>query len=354
MLTILGARPQFIKAAVVSRSFTEYGDKIKETILHTGQHFEYKMDKIFFNELNIPSPRYNLNINSLSHGAMTGLMLTNIERIILDEHPDFVLVYGDTNSTLAGALAAAKLNVRIAHVEAGLRSFNTLMPEEINRILTDRVSNFLFCPTEKAVKNLRAEGFENFGCNIIQSGDVMYDLALKYMVKIKNEDLPACGIENHEYILCTIHREENTNDPIRFSSIIEALNEIARNISVVFPVHPRIRNLLSNYKLDPNIKIFEPFGYFDMMKILNKCRMVFTDSGGLQKESFFYKKNCIILRDETEWTELVDYGFNIIAGTQKENIIRCFELMKQRKSDFEIQLFGDGFAGDKIAASLLQ
>ncbi len=353
ILTIIGARPQFIKAAVVSHAFSGY-ENIRETIVHTGQHFDYNMDKIFFNELKIPSPKYNLNINSLSHGAMTGQMLVNIEKIILDEVPDFILVYGDTNSTLAGALAAKKLHVRIAHVEAGLRSFNTLMPEEINRILTDRMSDILFCPTSKAIENLNLEGFKNFGCSIIKSGDVMYDLALTYMPKIKDAGFPVSSMEDREYILCTIHREENTNDPVRFSSIIDALNRIANDTVVLLPAHPRIRNLLSKYKLVSNIRILEPFGYFDMMKLLNNCLMVITDSGGLQKEAYFFKKKCITIREQTEWTELVDVGMNVIAGTNTQDIYDYFEMMKKKEGNFSRELFGDGHAGQKIAASLLQ
>ncbi len=354
IITIIGARPQFIKAAVVSSAFSKYEEAISETIVHTGQHFDYNMNEIFFNELNIPSPKYNLNINSLAHGAMTGQMLANIEKIILDEVPDLVLVYGDTNSTLAGALAAKKLHIKIAHVEAGLRSYNNLMPEEINRILTDRISDILFCPTDKAVDNLRLEGFQNFGCSIINCGDVMFDLALSYMPKIKKGELPLYDLKNQEFILCTIHREENTNDPERFSSIIEALNEIARDTFVVIPAHPRIKDIISKYRLTSKIRIFEPFGYLDMMKLLHNCRMVITDSGGLQKESFFFKKKCIIIREQTEWTELVDYGFNMVAGTNKEKILNCYEELKQRKCNYDINLYGDGHAGEKIAISLLQ
>ncbi len=354
IITVIGARPQFIKAAVVSRAFSKYEEAINETIVHTGQHFDYNMNEIFFNELDIPSPKYNLNINSLGHGAMTGQMLENIEKIILDEVPDLVLVYGDTNSTLAGALAAKKLHIKIAHVEAGLRSYNNLMPEEINRILTDRISDTLFCPTDKAVDNLRLEGFQNFGCSIIKCGDVMFDLALSCMPKIKKGELPLSDLKNEKFILCTIHREENTNDQERFSSIIEALNEISNDTIVVIPAHPRIRDVISKFRITSKIRIFEPFGYFDMMKLLQNCQMVITDSGGLQKESFFFKKNCMIIREQTEWTELVDHGFNMIAGTNKEKIVNCYEELKQRKCNFDVNLFGDGHAGEKIAASLLQ
>ena len=354
LLTILGARPQFIKAAVVSRALTEQGNSVIETIVHTGQHFDYNMDKIFFNELNIPSPKYNLNINSLGHGAMTGLMLEKIEAIILDEKPNIVVVYGDTNSTLAGALAAKKLHIKIAHIEAGLRSFNTSMPEEVNRILTDRMSDILYCPTDKALENLRLEGYQNFGCRILKSGDVMFDLAKYYTPKIKTIDFPVSEVKNKEYVLCTIHREENTSRPERFSSIIAALNVIAEDTLVVLPAHPRIRSILPNVTINSNIKILEPLGYFGMMKLVDNCQLVLTDSGGLQKEAFFFKKNCVILREQTEWTELVEHGFNMISGIERDHIYNCYKEMKHRDNNFDIDLFGNGHAGEIIVDSLLQ
>lgn len=285
IITIIGARPQFIKAAILSKTFSESG-KINEVIIHTGQHFDFNMDKIFFNELKIPEPIYNLNINSLSHGIMTGRMLIQIEKILFDEKPDYVLVYGDTNSTLAGALAAKKLYINLIHVEAGLRSFNMRMPEEINRILTDRISDLLFCPTDNAVQNLLNEGFQNFACTIINSGDVMLDLVI-YFQKT-NKDLKNPYLSMKDFILCTIHREENTQNSDRLISILNGLNRLSREIEIILPLHPRTRKIINDLNLKINFKTIEPVGYFKMMNLLQKCKLVITDSGGLQKEAFFF------------------------------------------------------------------
>jgi UDP-GlcNAc3NAcA epimerase len=353
ILTVIGARPQFIKAAVVSRVINQ-NKNVKETIVHTGQHFDINMDKIFFDELNIPSPKYNLNINSLTHGAMTGMMLLNIEKIIMEENPDLVLVYGDTNSTLAGALAAKKLHIKIAHVEAGLRSFNSRMPEEINRILTDRVSDFLFCPTEKAVNNLSNEGFNNFDCRIINCGDVMLDLAMLFKEAIQNRAFPLPELKDKDYIICTLHREENTSDLKAFRSITDALNKISEETKIILPVHPRTKKLLAENEIKLNFNVVEPLGYLDMMKLLSDSKLVMTDSGGLQKEAFFFGRNCVTLREQTEWTELVDNGFNVVAGTEKEDIYNSYSEMIQRKNNFKIDLYGNGRAAEKIVNTLIQ
>jgi UDP-GlcNAc3NAcA epimerase len=271
--------------------------------------------------MKIPKPEYNLAINSLSHGAMTGRMMEEIEKVILEEKPDWVLVYGDTNSTIAGSLAAKKQHIKVAHVEAGLRSFNMDMPEEINRILTDRISDILFCPTQTAVDNLKNEGYDNIDTKLINCGDVMLDAALYYagMSSKLNIDLP------QRFILSTVHRAENTDNPERLKNIFSALSEISKEISVVLPLHPRTRHILEKSKIDcHNLHIIEPVGYLEMVDLLKNCEMVMTDSGGLQKEAYFFQKKCLTLRDETEWLELVQNGFNKLVGADRNYIISGF------------------------------
>jgi UDP-GlcNAc3NAcA epimerase len=285
IFTVIGARPQFIKAATVSRAIANEPD-LEEIIIHTGQHFDDNMSRIFFQELEIPLPAYNLDIHSLGHGAMTGRMLEKLEELMIKEKPDFVLVYGDTNSTLAGALAASKLHIPVAHVEAGLRSFNMLMPEEVNRILTDRISRILFCPTQTALDNLQKEGFAGFDCHLVNAGDVMFDAALFYTNKSRKPLQPIPS----DFILATLHRAENTDNPERLTEIFEALSEVARKKKVVLPLHPRTRKIVHNSGLDDlsdNIVVTEPLGYLNMIWLLKNCNMVMTDSGGLQKRLTF-------------------------------------------------------------------
>ena len=348
IVTIVGARPQFIKAAALSRKLKEYNN-IDEIIIHTGQHFDANMSDVFFEQMDIPKPDYNLNINGLSHGAMTGQMLEKIEKVLLDEKPDWVLVYGDTNSTIAGALAAKKLHINLAHVEAGLRSFNMDMPEEINRILTDRISDILFCPTQTAIENLKKEGYENINCKIVNSGDIMQDAAIFYSQKEQKPDIDL----PEKFILTTIHRAENTDNPERLKAILEALNEIAEETTVILPLHPRTKKIIqkSGYNLG-KLKIIEPVGYLEMVYMLNRCTLVMTDSGGLQKEAFFFQKPCITLRDETEWVELVENNFNQLAGADKNKIL---ELYKNHKfnTDFSVKLYGGGKAAENIIINLL-
>jgi UDP-GlcNAc3NAcA epimerase len=348
IVTILGARPQFIKAGSISREIAKHKD-IEEVIVHTGQHFDTNMSDIFFKEMKIPTPHYNLDINGLSHGAMTGQMLEKIEDILIKEKPDWVMVYGDTNSTLAGALSASKLHIRVAHIEAGLRSFNIKMPEEINRILTDRISNILFCPTSTAVNNLKNEGFDDFDCKIVNSGDVMYDGTLFYKELSKK---PSCDISD-DFILCTIHRAENTDDEFRLISIFEALHEIAKDRQVILPLHPRTKKIIENLNIDTdNLTIINPVGYLEMVWLIKNCKLVMTDSGGLQKEAYFFKKPCITLRDETEWVELVDGGFNILVGADKDKIVKAtYETFWSE--EWESNLYGDGCASEKIIQELL-
>ncbi|KGM96424.1 UDP-N-acetylglucosamine 2-epimerase [Clostridium novyi A str. 4552] len=342
IITIIGARPQFIKAAAVSNIIRENDEEI---IVHTGQHYDENMSKIFFEELGIPYPDYNLSVGSGNHGAQTGKMLEKIEDILLQEKPDCVLVYGDTNSTIAGALAASKLLIPVAHVEAGLRSFNMAMPEEQNRILTDHISKYLFAPTETAVKNLDNEGIKN---RVYNCGDVMFDAILhfKKVAEQKSTILETLGLKEKEYLLATIHRAENTNDINRFTNIIEALNESGANI--VLPLHPRSQKYIENYnlKFSDNVKIIDPVGYLDMIILEANSKKIVSDSGGVQKEAFFLDVPCITLRDETEWIETVDNGWNIIVGADKAKIkdaILNFEPNQEKKNSF-----GDGNAAERI------
>lgn len=349
ILTILGARPQFIKAGTVSREILKYED-LEEIIVHTGQHYDINMSDIFFQEMRIPKPKYFLGIGGKSHGAMTGQMVEKIEEIVLAEKPDWVLVYGDTNSTLAGALVASKLDIKLAHIEAGLRSFNMKMPEEVNRILTDRVSDILFCPTEAAIENLKQEGFDTFPCCVIKSGDVMQDGALFYKQFAKK---PKCLIDN-DYVLATIHRAENTDDFERLEEIFTALNEIGKIRQVILPLHPRTRNIVEGSELDAKyITVIEPVGYLEMVWLIENSKIIMTDSGGLQKEAFFFQKPCITLRDETEWVELVDNKFNALAGANKEKILSLYHTYAFN-TNFEIDLYGNGCASQKIVLELLK
>lgn len=348
IVTIIGARPQFVKAATVSRAIAQ--TSFEEILVHTGQHFDYGMSEVFFKEMEIPDPKYNLGIHSLSHGAMTGRMLEEIEKVLLTERPDWVIVYGDTNSTLAGALAASKLHIPVAHVEAGLRSFNMAMPEEINRILTDRISTVLFCPTSTAVHNLQMEGFSQFACRIEQVGDVMYDAALYYAQKSAQYSsvMEKEKLSDRQFVLVTLHRQENTDDLFRLNQIIEALNEIDQSMKVVCPLHPRTRNILKREGINTRFTPIEPVGYFDMIELLKHCTLVLTDSGGLQKEAYFFRKPCITLRDQTEWVELLDGGYNLLAGADKQNILAAWSQLSVSGSDFSKPLYGDGFAAQKI------
>ncbi|MDR3651982.1 MAG: UDP-N-acetylglucosamine 2-epimerase (non-hydrolyzing) [Paludibacter sp.] len=351
IVTVVGARPQFIKAATLSRQFKLLG--IEEVIIHTGQHFDTNMSDIFFEEMEIPKPTYQLDIHSVSHGAMTGRMLEEVEKVLQVEMPDGVLVYGDTNSTLAGALAAAKLHIPVIHVEAGLRSFNMNMPEEINRILTDRISNILFCPTDSAIQNLKREGFDNLPVEIFKNGDVMLDAALFYADKAEktSDILKQIGIT--KFVLATIHRQENTDSVENIRNIVEGLNEINRQIPVIVPIHPRTRNILKKLNISTEFRLIDPVGYFDMIMLLKNSELVITDSGGIQKEAFFFGKHCITLREQTEWVELVDRGFNVLVGSDKIRLKNAFELLRTKQSDFSINLYGKGDAAERIAQYIL-
>lgn len=365
IITVLGARPQFIKAATVSRVIRQFNiekdnQKIEEIIVHTGQHFDLNMSKVFFEQLDIPTPDVNLNVAGLSHGAMTGRMLEKIELVLQKEKPDWVLVYGDTNSTLAGALAAVKLHIPVVHVEAGLRSHNPMMPEESNRILTDRVSTVLFCPTKVAVENLSAEGFPfpANGCNqqvIKQVGDVMYDAVLHYRELVqKKVSLNKWKLQKEKYALCTLHRQENTDDSKRLENILSALQVISRDCPVVLPLHPRTRNLLEKLNkqnwLD-DLFILDPVPYLDMQCLEMNAKVILTDSGGIQKEAFFHGIPCITLRDETEWVETVEMGWNQIVGANSKKIIEKYINLQKPTKSFGAP-YGSGDAANQIIGIL--
>ena len=348
--TIVGARPQFIKIAAVSRRLRRQAEEI---LIHTGQHYDNNLSDIFFEELDIPGPKYNLGIGSGSHGLQTGQMMAEIETVLMEENPDWVLVYGDTNSTLAGALAAAKLHNKVAHIEAGLRSYNRLMPEEINRVVTDHLSDLLFCPSETAVNNLAKEGITQ-GVFIV--GDVMVDSLLFASEKASHQSriIKDLGISAGNYYLATIHRADNTNNPDRLLNILEAF--LSLNLPIIFPIHPRTKKAVLDYGLkekisNSNIHLVNPLGYLDMVNLEQSAKMILTDSGGIQKEAYCLKVPCITLRDETEWVETVDTGWNVLVGADKLKIIHAVRDFE--KPHIHPQLYGDGNAGQKIIDQLL-
>ncbi len=380
LLHIVGARPQFIKAAPILRSIQEYnvihgGPKIREILVHTGQHYDYRMSQVFFDELGLKAPDYHLGVGSGSHGYQTGEMLKRIEEVLLKEKPNVVVVYGDTNSTLAGALAAAKLHFPVAHVEAGLRSFNKKMPEEINRLLTDHISSFLFCPTKVAVENLRREGFTHVlyggellpypmdwlpsesGPIVANIGDVMYDAVRMYLelAEERSTILEVLGLRPKEYALATVHRAENTDDPGRLRTIFESLETVAyEGLPVVVPLHPRTRAAFSSFLFNPDslrLRILEPLSYLDMLVLEKNARVILTDSGGVQKEAFFFGVPCVTLREETEWVETVDAGWNTLVGSDPEKIIRA---VREAKEGIESAWpYGDGEAGKRAVQVLV-
>lgn len=355
IITVIGARPQFIKAAALSRTFAAHGG-VKEVIVHTGQHFDANMSEVFFQEMEIPEPKYNLAIHSFGHGAMTGRMLEGIEEILLKEKPGLLLVYGDTNSTIAGALAAKKLHIPVGHVEAGLRSFNMRMPEEVNRILTDRISDLLFCPTDTAVNNLMKEGYAHLGAKVLRTGDVMQDAALYYAQYSEERASAFKGLGlSRDYVLSTIHRAENTDDPERLMGIIKALNEVNEEQEVVCPLHPRTRKILEKIDTEVKFRVIDPVGYFDIIELLKHASLVMTDSGGLQKEAFFFKNPCVTMRDETEWVELVEHGFNAVVGAETDRILSAVKSMRSKADslDFSIDLYGQGKATHHITDAIV-
>lgn len=371
ILTIIGARPQIIKAAALSRAIRSgFSGRIAEKILHTGQHYDSNMSQVFFDELGIPQPDYNLHVGSGSHGEQTAKMIAGIEKVLQSEPFDALVVYGDTNSTLAGAVAACKLHVPVVHIEAGLRSFNMTMPEEQNRIVCDHLSSLLFAPTETAMENLRHEGFMDSkavfangrGRQVYNSGDIMYDNSL-YFARIAAEKttvLKDNALEPDRYVLATIHRDNNTDDPHRLTAIFRALLKISEDCTVALPLHPRTAKLLeTNLEkelheklLHSNVSIVPPVSFLEMTALEQNARMVLTDSGGVQKEAFFFARPCVIMRPETEWVEIVEQGAGIIADADSDRIIDAYNVFKNKKLNLK-PVFGDGNASTIIAEKML-
>jgi UDP-GlcNAc3NAcA epimerase len=398
IFTIVGARPQFVKAAMVSRAIAAHNanpaadllptafrpSPITEVIVHTGQHFDDNMSQVFFDELEIPKPDYNLGIGGGSHGQNTGRMIEAIENVLMDEKPDWVLVYGDTDSTLAGALAAVKLHIPVAHVEAGLRSYNRRMPEEINRVLTDHTATLLFAPTSTAIENLRREGFTNIAQNgslyqpsqplqpvqpsplVINVGDVMYDAALFYAAKAEESGqiIQSLGLTPKNYVLATVHRAENTNDPQRLTAIIAALTEIARDLPVILPLHPRTRKMLETLPTStpsptasrPSpLACIDPLGYLDMVMLEKNAALIVTDSGGMQKEAFFHGVPCVIPRMETEWVELIELGWNRLASPDSaQAIVKVAREAMSSKPAGDARPYGKGKSAYLVVKVLLE
>ncbi len=356
IVTVIGARPQFIKAAVVSR-WLRQTPGCQEILVHTGQHYDENMSDVFFQELEIPMPAYHLGVGSGGHGAQTGRMLEAIETVLHETKPDKLMVYGDTNSTLAGALAAAKLHIPVAHVEAGLRSFNRRMPEEINRVVADHLATWLFAPTEAAVANLQNEGIADDKVCLV--GDVMYDAAIYYGSRTRADTLDKLGLQSKHYVLATIHRAENTDAGGRLRDVFAGLNAIAGDVPVVLPLHPRTRAALTREKLldscSPNLRLLDPLGYLDMVMLEKHASVIATDSGGVQKEAFFHRVPCVTLRDETEWVELVQLGWNrlvppIDAETIQAGVMQS--LHDTKKHSAPAHLYGGGQAGESITRLL--
>lgn len=353
ILTVVGARPQFIKASMFSKAIKS-NSKMEEIIVHTGQHYDDNMSTVFFKQLNLPKADYYLGVGSGSHGKQTAKMLVELENVMLSVKPDIVLVYGDTNSTLAGSLVASKLHIPIAHVESGLRSFNKKMPEEINRTVTDHLSDWLFCPSQAAVENLTKEGIVK---GVYLSGDIMYDSVLHFkpLALQQSTILQELSLTKSNYYLATVHRAENTDHPERLKSIFEALQQLKMN--VVLPLHPRTKSKINQFKLtdlisSPHIKIVEPLNYFDMLSLSSQANLILTDSGGLQKEAYMLKIPCITLRDETEWIETVQSGWNHLVGANTQQIINT--LNKIQIPNQSPPLFGDGKTAQRISETLLE
>ena len=373
LLTVIGARPQIIKAAAISRAIREkFSGLMEEKILHTGQHYDQNMSAVFFEELGIPQPDYNLGVGSGHHGVQTAKMIAGIEEVLLNEHFDGLLLYGDTNSTLAGAVAASKIHVPIFHVEAGLRSHNMAMPEEVNRIVCDQLSSILFPPTETGMKNLREEGFLNSTARfkngktrrIVNSGDVMYDNSLFFrnLVKEKCDIIKRLRLARNGFILATIHRDHNTDDKGRLTNIFRALLDIAdqEDVRIVLPLHPRTKKLLAvnlessvyeRLKTSEKVCMIPPASFFEIIELERNARLVMTDSGGVQKEAFFFERPCVILRPETEWVEIVEHGAGILADADYERIINAYQELTGKTVQFP-PLFGDGKAAEKILETI--
>ena len=359
IVTIIGARPQFIKSFSITNAICKFNTnnntEIQEIVIHTGQHYDENMSNIFFKEMKLKKPKYNLKLSKRSHGGMTGQMIIDIEDILIKEKPDYILIYGDTDSTLAGAIAASKLHIPIIHIESGLRSFNRKMPEEINRIIADQLSTFCFCPSKIAVQNLENEGILNSNNKIIQNiGDVMYDVLLHFQKDITPSPNIKNITKNKSFILATLHRAENTDNEYNLKNLLKSFEYISKKTDIILPLHPRTKKQLLKYNIQThNIKIIDPVSYLDMLYLLKNCDIVLTDSGGLQKEAYFSKKYCITLRNETEWVELVEKKVNIITGPNYKAIKKAFENIPS-DLNFSVPLYGNGYAGEKIIDILIK
>lgn len=373
LLTIIGARPQIIKAAAISRAVRKkFAGQVEEHILHTGQHYDANMSEVFFRELGIPEPDYNLHVGSGSHGVQTARIIEGIESVLTEQHYDGVIVYGDTNSTLAAAVAASKIHVPVFHVEAGLRSFNMGMPEEINRIVCDQLSSVLFTPTLTGLRNLESEGFSSIksrvrfadgrGQRVVLSGDVMYDNSMYFsaMADVQSDIIERLGLRYRQFVLATIHRPANTDNPENLRSIFRALNDIAEQyqMDVVLPLHPRTRKMIGDLRLEigdlcDRIRIIEPASFFEIIRLEKNAAIVMTDSGGVQKEAFFYGTPCVILRPETEWVEIVKAGAGILADADYERIMKAYADLSGREVKFP-PLFGDAHASEKILSEIVK
>ncbi|HEY3929185.1 MAG TPA: UDP-N-acetylglucosamine 2-epimerase (non-hydrolyzing) [Candidatus Koribacter sp.] len=351
IVTIVGARPQFIKAAAVSRVLRQ-ARGVNEVLVHTGQHYDENMSAVFFREMDIPAPDYHLEIGSGAQGAQTGRMLEAIERVLIEQKPDWVLVYGDTNSTLAGALAAAKLHIPVAHVEAGLRSFNREMPEEINRVMTDHVASLLFAPSDAAVQNLKLEGLSDE--RVVRTGDVMYDAALFYESRVNGHARGVFEKLDGPYCLATIHRASNTDDVAKLRSIVDALSALAKQVPVVWPVHPRTRGAMKAHDISTSrhVLLIDPVGYLEMIALESKAQAIVTDSGGVQKEAYFFRVPCITLRSETEWVELVSGGYNRLCQPDTSALLAAFAGAMSERPNWNTNLYGDGHAASAITKVL--
>lgn len=354
IVTVVGARPQFIKAALLSDALRKNG--ITEILIHTGQHYDANMSDIFFEQLGLQNPAYNLHIQAKTHGDMTGRMLIEIEKILIHENPDWVVVFGDTNSTLAGALAARKLNIPIAHVEAGLRNHDLTIPEEVNRIITDRISALLLCPTEIAIENLKKEGFDSFPTHIVKTDDILSDAVYFSLKKIKeNPTVISAHLRaiTFPYILCTVHRQDSTTEA-HLKIILDALSKIATESPILFPIHPRTRAVLNSlkYQLPPQIHLIDPVGYLDMQYLLQQAQYLITDSGGLQKEAYLHRVYSLLLMENTPWEELVTHQVSSATPINEERILLAYNDLKQLNGRFDQNLYGSGQAGRQIVEAL--
>lgn len=355
IVTIVGARPQFIKTAMISLAFEKYPD-VEEIIVHSGQHFDQNMSEIFFQQMKIKTPKYFLDLNGLSHGAMIGRMIEEIEKILIVEKPNYVVVFGDTNTTLAGAISAKKLNIKIVHIEAGVRNFDEEMPEEANRYLVDRMSNINFCCTSLGVKNLEIEGYfsENINSKVLNHGDVMFDATLHFK-NIAMNDVSfwkSLNLEFNKYVLCTIHRASNTDDEEILTSIVNSLNEINKSISVVFPIHPRTKQKINQLNLEMNFKVLNPLGYFEMLQLIENCKYVLTDSGGVIREAYFLRKPSLLVLEQPLWSELVSAEVSLNCKPIEEEIHMAFERLREIKISDTNNIFGNGKAADLIVKSI--